>query len=159
MTATIHRILFPTDFGPSSERAAEYAASLARALGASVHLVHVIEAPPRTPRSWNQRQSAQAHDRRYHEGRARLAALAAEDLRHADRVTLEVRTGTPADAIVDAAIDYGADLIVMSAPTRAGLPSLRMRSVGESVLETAPCPVLQVKPSGAAQVHFGDRVA
>ena len=157
MTATIRNILLPTDFGPSCERAAEYAAGLAKALGASVHLLHVIEAPPIKPRSWH---SAAALDRRYHEGRARLASLASATLRAAtDRITLEVRTGTPAEAIVDAAIDYGADLIVMSAPARNGVTNLRMRSVGESVLETAPCPVLQVRQSGAAQVHFAGRVA
>jgi nucleotide-binding universal stress UspA family protein len=160
MTATIRNILFPTDFGPCSKRAADYAAGLARALGASVHLLHVIEAPPIKPRSWHQRHSAEAVERRYHDDRARLSALAAACLRpETDRITLEVRTGTPAEAIVDAAIDYGADLIVMSAPARDGRANLRMRSVAERVLETAPCPVLQVRPSGAAQVHLGGRVA
>ncbi len=157
MTANIQKILLPTDFGPSCHRAAEYAANLAKALGASVHLVHVIDAPPRTPHSWSQRQTMEAHDRRYHEGRRKLAALAADHLQHADRVTLEVRTGTPAEAVVDAAIDYGADLIVMSAPARNVVP--RIRSVAERVLESAPCPVLQVRQSGAAQVHFGRRAA
>lgn len=160
MTTTIRKILLPTDFGASSKCTADYAASLATALRASVHLVHVIEAPARKPRSWHQRHSTEALERRYHEGRAKLAALAATILRPVtDRITLEVRTGTPAEAIVDAAIDYGADLIVMSASARTGVPNLMKGSVAECVLETAPCPVLQVRPSGAAQVHFAGRVA
>ena len=160
MVTTIRHILLPTDFGPSSERAAGYAAGFAKAFGASVHLVHVVEAPGTRPRAWHQRHSAEALERRYHEGRARLAALAAAKQRPVtDSVTREVRTGTPAAAIVDAAIDYGADLIVMSAPARNGVPDLVMGSVADRVLETAPCPVLQVRPSGAAQVHLAGRVA
>jgi nucleotide-binding universal stress UspA family protein len=160
MATAIRNILLPTDFGPSSERSADYAASLARALGAAVHLVHVIEAPAPRPRPWHQRPSAETLEGRYHEDRARLEALAAAKLRPAsDRITVEVRIGSPAKAIVDAAIDYGADLIVMSAPARQGVPNLRMGSVAERVLETAPCPVLQVRQSGGAEVHFGARVA
>ena len=157
MTASIRNILLPTDFGTTSERAAEYAAGLARAFDASVHLLHVIEAPTIRPRSVH---SEEAFDRRYHDRRARLAAMAAAHVRPAtERITLEVRTGKPAQAIVDAAIDYGADLIVMSAPARSAVPAARMRSVAETVLDTAPCPVLQVRHSGAAQVHFAGRVA
>jgi nucleotide-binding universal stress UspA family protein len=72
---------------------------------------------------------------------------------------LEVRAGTPADAIVDAAIAYGVDLIVMSAPTGGRLPSLMMESVAERVLRAAPCPVLVVRQSGAARVYAGNQVA
>lgn len=162
MTLAIRKILLPTDFGPSSERAATHAAAIARGLGASVHLVHVLDEPFVTPGAWHLRPTERAdfREQRYHESRAKLAALATTILQHAtDRITIEVRTGTPAEAIVDAAVDYGADLIVMSAPVRNGLSNIVMGSVAERVLRAAPCPVLAVRPSGAARVHARKRVA
>jgi nucleotide-binding universal stress UspA family protein len=39
----IEKILFPTDFAPRSKNAREHALYLARALGASVYLLHAIE--------------------------------------------------------------------------------------------------------------------
>ena len=96
-------------------------------------------------------------ERLYQEARAKLAALAAT-LPHApDGVTVEVRTGTPADAIAAAAVDYGADLIVMSTPARGG--HVMLASVADRLMHTARCPVLAVRPSGAARVHARERVA
>src|SRR5688500_18170520 len=150
MTPAIRKILLPTNFGPSSERAAAYAGALARGLGASVHLLHVLEEPRAAhgARTFPRTGTARVSEQLYHDGRAKLAALAAATLQHdTDRITLEVRTGTPADAIVDAAIAYGVDLIVMSAPAGGRLPSLMMERVAERVLRAAPCPVLAVRRS------------
>jgi nucleotide-binding universal stress UspA family protein len=162
MTPAIRKILLPTDFGPSSERTAAYAGALARRLGASVHLLHVVEEPlpARGARNFPRTDKSGVSEQLYHDRCAKLAALAAATLQHdTDRITLEVRAGTPADAIVDAAVAYGMDLIVMSAPAGRRLPSLMMDSVAERVLHAAPCPVLAVRPSGAARVHAGKQVA
>ena len=158
MAPTIRKILLPTDFGPSSSCAAAYAAALARGLGASVHLLHVVEAPLIKRGGWPL-QHPDISEQRYHECRARLAALAATLQRSADRTTIEVRTGTPGEAIADAAVDYGADLIVMSTPGRGGLPHRVRESVADRVSRAARCPVLAVRQSGAAQVHARTRVA
>ena len=45
MTPNIRKILVPTDFSPRSDAALDYAAALATALNAAVHLVHVVEEP------------------------------------------------------------------------------------------------------------------
>lgn len=108
MTTTIRKILLPTDFGPSCTGAAAYAGALARGLNASVHLVHVLEEPLIRRDGWHS-QAPATQDQLYHECRAKLAALAATLQHPADRITIEVRTGRPAEAIVDAAVDYGVD--------------------------------------------------
>ena len=147
MKPTIRTILLPTDFGPSAQSTAAYAGALARGLNVSVHLVHVLELGAGTRDGW----SAASEDDGYHEARARLEALAATLQIPRDRITLEVRTGKPAEAIADAAVDYGADLIVMSTP-----PNTLVRvSVFDQVLRAALCPVLAVCRSGSARVHTG----
>ena len=139
MTPTINKILLPIDFSVPSDRAAGYAAALARSLGASIHLVHVLE------------DVSQAT--RYEDSRAKLLALTASLAPAAARTSVEVRSGRPAAAIIDAAIDYGCDLIVMATHGRSGVSHLVLGSVAEEVIRHARCPVLAVRQSGAAAVH------
>jgi len=161
MVPTIRKILLPTDFSASSTRAAEYAGVLAKSLGASVHLVHVLEEPFATQGAWEFQppNTPRPGDELYEDRRARLAPIAEMLQRQIAQVTQEVRTGTPTDAIVAAAVDYGADLIVMATHGRSGLPHLLLGSVAEQVIRHARCPVLAVRESGAARVHRADKVA
>jgi universal stress protein A len=50
----------------------------------------------------------------------------------------------PAQAIVDYAVECGADLIVLGTHGRSGVSRMLMGSVAERVVRTAPCPVLTV---------------
>jgi nucleotide-binding universal stress UspA family protein len=68
-------------------------------------------------------------------------ALAAEGM----SVRTLVREGRPDRAIVQAARDTGADLIVMGSHGHTGLERLLMGSVAERVIGHAECPVLVVK--------------
>ena len=70
-------------------------------------------------------------------------------------LTTEIRTGRIAEEIANAAVAYGADLVVMSTHGRTGLPHLLMGSVAEEVIRIAPCPVLVMKDSGKVRVHHG----
>lgn len=77
--------------------------------------------------------------------RAIVQRLATEArLRHIPLTTL-VRAGRPYEAIVQAARESGADVIVMGALGMTGLASLLMGSVTERVIAHAPCAVLVVK--------------
>jgi Universal stress protein family len=59
--------------------------------------------------------------------------------------TTEVRGGAAGSEIVKAAVDYGADLIVMTTHGRSGLPHLVLGSVAEHVIRHARCPVLAIR--------------
>lgn len=161
MTPTIRKILLPVDFSVPSERAAGYAAVLARSLGASIHLVHALEKPviPAGPWHFDTRYEAERRERLYHEARTQLGAIAAKLRDGERRVSAEVRIGHAADEITEAAVDYGCDLIVMATHGRSGLPHLVMGSVAEAVIRRANCPVLTVRQSGAAEIARGRRVA
>jgi nucleotide-binding universal stress UspA family protein len=139
METLIKRVVVPVDFSDASERAGMYAAVLARQLGASVHFVHAMESPE-GPRS----------DRAYWTARRRLVALSDRVAAGVERSS-EIRQGDPTDAIIDAVIDYGADLVVMSTHGRSGLSHLLMGSIAEHVIRSVPCPVLVVRDCG--QVH------
>jgi nucleotide-binding universal stress UspA family protein len=160
MTATIRKILLPTDFSPCSERAIEYSAALAKRLGTSVHLIHTLDGPTVARGLWDPAvHDARRRDRAYHAAKGRLAEVAQRLLPLATAVSAEVREGDAAEEIIKAAVDYGCDLVVMATHGRTGLPHLVMGSVAEAVIREAPCPVLTVRQSGAARVSSARRVA
>jgi nucleotide-binding universal stress UspA family protein len=64
---------------------------------------------------------------------------------------LMVVLGDPAEAIVKAARQVEADLIVMATHGRRGLLYLFLGSVVESVLRRAPCPVLAIRAQSAGR--------
>jgi nucleotide-binding universal stress UspA family protein/predicted transcriptional regulator len=84
----------------------------------------------------NQAQKDYARSRMSEVERKELAGIKHE---------LLVVLGDPADAIVKAAREVEADLIVMATHGRRGLLYLFLGSVVESVLRHAPCPVLAVR--------------
>ena len=53
--------------------------------------------------------------------------------------------GPAAHTIVQAARDFGTDLIVVSTHGRSGLKNALLGSVTERIVRTAPCPVLTVR--------------
>ena len=153
MTGTIRKILLPVDFSAQSQRAAAYAATLARQIGASIHLVHVVEDdPPTFPRAADGGNCCGSHQ-------SSLSTLAATLHLPADRISIELRAGSPAETIVDAAADCGCDLIVMATRRCTRQPDVAVGRIAEQVIRGADCPVLVVKESGAARMHGRVRIA
>jgi universal stress protein A len=152
MQTFIQKIIVPIDFSEASEAAARYAATLARTVGASVHLIHVLDEVPLAPAplEFYAGESEPAREARYQAASTRLTSLAASLSANATRVTSEVRSGATADRIGEAVIDYGADLVVMSTHGRTGLSHLLLGSVAERLIRTARCPVLAIR--GSARV-------
>jgi nucleotide-binding universal stress UspA family protein len=147
MNPDIKRIIVPVDFSPPSLAAARFACGLATKLGAHVYLIHVVPTPPLVTRRVD---AATASPHRELAG-AELAKLRQQ--LGTRQITTEVRTGDVDDAITDAVIAYGVDLIVMATHGRSGVPHLLFGSVAEQVIRTAPCPVLVMRDSGKIRVH------
>lgn len=78
-----------------------------------------------------------------------LALVEAEisALRPGITVSAEVRRGEIAEEIVNAAVDWQADLIVVGSHGRKGLSRMILGSVSQTVLLTSPIPVIIVKKS------------
>jgi nucleotide-binding universal stress UspA family protein len=138
-------ILHPTDFSPGSAAAFQYACDLARDSDGRVIVVHALSvvapfAAEGVMLSIN-----------FDELRT-LAQMELDTVKSADpavRVDRIIREGPTTAVILQAAADYGADVIVMGTHGRTGFRRFILGSVTEEVLRKAPCPVLTVKtPDG-----------
>jgi nucleotide-binding universal stress UspA family protein len=63
-----------------------------------------------------------------------------------------VRIGAVRDQIVNAATDYGADLIVMGKHEHRGLLDVLEGDISEQVSRRAGCPVLTIRDHGGAKM-------
>lgn len=146
MIPAIRRMLVPIDFSAGSNRATDYAIVMAAALGASVHLLHVVEAAFVREAHWNpaapETPALRLHAIR--DGYRKLAASATRFSESGGRVTTEVRSGRAPREIVAVAHSRGMDLIVMGTHGRTGLYHVMHGSVAHHVVRNAPCPVLAV---------------
>lgn len=137
-------ILVPVDFSPGALHALNFAVSLARSLGASVILAHVMDSIYVSGRFDSRRLRslrAEAHE----ESKRLLADLARHHVRPHVPVRRHLLKGTPSAKIVETASRTGADLIVMGSEGRSGIKRLLVGSVAESVIRHARCPVLVVR--------------
>jgi nucleotide-binding universal stress UspA family protein len=141
----IGKILVPVDFSEGADKALSVAAELAQALGATIHVVHVIPpvpylGPPLAP------------------GPAFAAQLRADTKKAFDDYMAGVKhRGIEATSILSDGIAYaevnrvafeiGADLIVMGTHGRTGLEHALLGSVTERVIRTSKIPVVVVPPT------------
>jgi glycine betaine transporter len=139
-------ILVPTDLSEGSEEALDYACELAAKFGATVHLLHVIGIPTLGVPELGVALTSTVIDSMVRENQEALDALAESKRRIATIGQTLLRTGDARDLINQTAKDVFADLIVMGTHGRRGVSRALLGSVTETVVRTAPCPVLTVRP-------------
>lgn len=132
-------ILLPLDGSPLAEQALPYAAALARSAAARLILVRAAQARTLLDVDASDAQygvvSRAEHDLEATSARLRETGLEAED---------HVYYDSPVPAILDAARQHHADLIVMSTHGRSGLGRMVYGSVADDILRHAAIPVLLV---------------
>lgn len=140
------RILVPTDFSDTSERALRYAKSIAREYQSQLFVVHVNQPiNPITPPEavWIDQEGIQQQLEQQLEQEG--AALRSEGFQAKG---LSV-TGAIHDEILSLIKENRIDLIVMGTHGRRGLNRLMFGSDAETVLRQASCPVLIIGPEVA----------
>ena len=133
-TARTPRVLCATDLGVGSDAALSRAREIARALGAQLHLLHVVDST----------RSAHAIGRRRAHAQLNVDALARKIAWSGSDVQGSVRASRrPYEAIADVAIEWDADLIVLG-PYRRRLGDSFRGTTAERVIRKADRPVLVV---------------
>jgi nucleotide-binding universal stress UspA family protein len=141
------RILVPMDFSAPSEAALAHARIFARAWGAALHVLHVTGERLTPPHAAEARHDEPAALRQIRD------RLTDEDRRRPLKIRV-VERGAPAGVILGYAGTAGIDLIVMGTHGRTGFAHLLMGSVAETVVRSAPCPVLTVQGTPAEPAPF-----
>jgi universal stress protein A len=142
----IHRIVCPVDFSESSERAAHYAAALARQLGAGLHFVHAWQMPVYAFPDGAVILGPDVVTQITGELQKSLDALAERHAQPDLAIQSHLVQGLADREVVRVAKELGAELIVMGTHGRTGLPHLFLGSVAERVVRTSSVPVLTVPP-------------
>jgi len=133
------RVLFATDFSSESEAAAPYALSLAQENHASLALLHVMK---------EKETGNPAESKEYEKVVERLRQICPPDAEQSVAPEIAVEHGEPAERILAAASQLGADLIVLGVRGAAGhldAATHLERAVAHRVVAHAPCPVLTVR--------------
>lgn len=135
--ADLRHILYATDFTPAAERAAAYALSLAQEHQAQLTLLHVIQDSAQTG-SQNVVLLQSYFVKRLRELVSPEAELWCEP-------EFAVEFASPADGILKAASDRGADLIVLGVRRSGTFPGHLPPATAYKVVCLAHCPVLTVR--------------
>jgi nucleotide-binding universal stress UspA family protein len=144
----IRNILAPTDLSPASLAAVRYACNLARSLGASLHVMHVVGDSMSSAAFVDMYTTLPA------DYFAELERSAQETLRgcltpeekEQAHVVMTTQVGFPREEILKRLEEEPRiDLVVMATHGRGGAARLVMGSVADKIIRTAPCPVLTMR--------------
>jgi universal stress protein A len=143
MTKIFNKILCPVDFDHSLH-ALDFAIRLTNQNDATLYVLNVAAIPMGAAEL-----SSSADTEPFWEvtARTRLELLAEEKLVSAVKYELMTRSGDAAAGILQAAVDAGADVIVMATHGRKGLSHFFIGSVAEVVVRESTCPVLTIRPT------------
>lgn len=142
MSLNVKRILAAVDFSETSDKAFDYALSLARVFEAEVIALRVLEDPilyaPYTDQSFR--------DTFERDVQKKLESLANRHSSEGVTVKTEKVPGTPFYEIIQYAAREDCDLIVLGSHGHGPLKHMLLGSVAEKVVRKAKCPVLVVRP-------------
>jgi len=149
MTIRLQKILLPTDFSNYSAAATKYACELATKFDAELHLLHTLEIHLSSTPGFGMGLALPNYISESRAAAEKSLAGVLDPKWSAGRKVIQVVVeGSPKVEIIQYARKQNIDLIVLATHGRTGLPHVIMGSVAETVVRTAPCPVLTVRPEG-----------
>jgi nucleotide-binding universal stress UspA family protein len=137
-------VLVALDGSTACEAVLRFLMEIAGPLDMTVMLLHVLE-PITPPVADGTVVLFDDIETRRHEAEEYLAPIAAMLRSQGVDTSWALRRGRPADEILAAARESGADLIAMATHGRTGVGRLLFGSVAEAVLRHAPVPVFMIR--------------
>jgi nucleotide-binding universal stress UspA family protein len=144
MAVVFRRILVPTDFTETSDRALDWAIHLASAVGASVTVMHAYEIPVVGFPDGALIPTAEIAQRITDAARNGLTALVDRNRDRGVAIDGILREGVAYEEINAVADQIDADLLVVGTHGRRGLARALLGSVAENVIRTSHRPVLTI---------------
>jgi nucleotide-binding universal stress UspA family protein len=141
----IRTIVAAVDFSPHSEPVVDAAVTLAKQFGAKIRLVHAYDVPIPLVSPYEVAIPEPYLEETRRMAAEKLAALVARVAAQGVAVDSQLGEVPAAPAIVRAAEEAKADLVVIGTRGHTGLKHLLLGSVAERTVRLAPCPVLTVK--------------
>jgi nucleotide-binding universal stress UspA family protein len=163
----IKKILFATDLSESATHAFSYAVSLANLYGAGITMLHVLVEfpgeeyirnmiPPTTWKEIKEKHFSEARDKLIGKKRDHMAmkevlqAFCKEIEANSECGTFTtdeilIKTGAPAEVIVQTAREHNCDLIVMGTHGQGAISAILIGSAARWVVKHSPIPVLTIR--------------
>ncbi len=144
--AKFDKILFANDFSENSERAFEYALTMAKNFNARLVIIHVINEPVDLRGFYVPHISFEKLEKEIEEGAEKLmekfCLTKIGDFANFETVIV---AGIPYEEILKKADEENASLIVLGTQGRKGIDHFLFGSTAERVVRNAKCPVLTVR--------------
>ena len=143
----VQKILFPIDFTSPFESMVPWVSMFAEKFGATVYVLFVTQdlsnfstffVPHGNIQSFQEEAVASA--------RKKMDAVVKQSFKDFPKLETRVEVGAAAEKILDLARKEQIDLIIMGVHGRKGLDRAIFGSVADKVVQSAPCPVLTVRP-------------
>jgi universal stress protein A len=146
MAKLFEKIVTAIDFSENSERAFEYALTLASTFDAELTIMHVINEPVDLRGFYVPHISFEQLEREIEEGAVKIMEdFCKTRLNSFSNYKTAIVTGIPYDEITRKADEIGASLIVLGTHGRTGLDHLIFGSTAERVVRSANCPVMTIR--------------
>ena len=139
------KIMVPLDGSTIAEGVLPHAKALARAEGSELVLLHVAANPAQQFAFADPYVAQQVVETEEALAREYLPAVEKELREYGLRVTTQLRSGSPAEAILHTADEIGVDLIAMSTHGRTGPARWLLGSVAERVVRYSKVPVMLIR--------------
>lgn len=144
----LKNIIVPTDFSKLSYSAFEYARDLAEMMGATIHLIHVLEKNPPFVSKRDTDISEEELMKSIKEKTQRQLNEIADEIKEESPIKIVeiLRQGVDYEEIIRYSKEVHGDMIVIATHGRTGIFHTLLGSVAEKVIRYSKCPVLVISP-------------
>lgn len=137
-------IVAAIDFSDATSQVVETAVAQAKAFGASLHLVHVLEPEPAYTAYGFTPDEFPAMHAFHEEARKRALSRLEEVGGDTEGIRRHLAEGSPLHALLDYVKEVGADLVILGSHGHGMVASLLLGSVAEGMVRKAVVPTLVV---------------